>query len=177
SSELLQISEVVLIKQPDIRRPRPKHRQSFYAPAEGETLIFRGVVADAPQHVRMHHAASCRFDPAVAAAYVALGIATLALEAVERDLGRGLGEWEVVDAEADLPIAPEDLARERVERPLEVRHGELLVDREALVLEEDRLADRVGRLVPVAPAGNDDTDRGLSLLHHAHLHRRGVRPV
>src|SRR5438552_15719905 len=42
SSELLQISEVVLIKQPDIRRPRPKHRQSFYAPAEGETLIFRG---------------------------------------------------------------------------------------------------------------------------------------
>src|SRR5436309_14331609 len=42
SSELLQISEVVLIEQPDIRRPRPKHRQSFYAAPEGETLIFRG---------------------------------------------------------------------------------------------------------------------------------------
>src|SRR5438093_3503972 len=123
----------------------------------------------------MHHAATSRFDPAVATADVALGIAALAGEAVERDLRRWLGEREIVDPKTDLAVASEDLPRERIQRPLQVGHRELLVDREALVLEEDRLADRVRCLVPVATSGDDHSDRWLALLHHPDLHRGSVR--
>src|SRR5207244_12761238 len=85
------------------------------------------------------------------------------------------GEREVVDPKTDLAVAAEDLSRERIQRPLEVGHRELLVDREALVLEEDRLPDRVGRLVAVAASGYHYSDRRLALLHDPHLHRGGVR--
>src|SRR5213596_1984281 len=67
SSELLQVSQVVLIKKSDVRCSSSQHRQALDATTEREALITSGVVADAPQHVRMHHAAAGRFDPAVAA--------------------------------------------------------------------------------------------------------------
>src|SRR5437762_71639 len=123
----------------------------------------------------MDHAAAGRLDPSVSATHVTLRIFPLACEAVEGDLSGWLGEWEIVDAEPDLAIAPEDLARERIERPLEIRHRQLLVDREALVLEEDRLADRVRGFVAVAASGDDHSDRGLALLHHPNLHWGCVR--
>src|SRR6267378_6802131 len=173
--ELLQVAQVVLIKEPDVRRARAKHGEPFNSASESETLIASRVVPDASQDVGMDHPAAGRLDPAVPAADVALGIAALAGEAVERDLGRRLGEREIVHAEADLSVAAEYLPRERVEDALEIGHGELLVDRQALVLEEDRLPDRVGRLVAVAAARDDDANRRLALLHHPHLHRRRVR--
>src|SRR5205823_2860837 len=135
ASELLQVAQIVLIKEPDVGRAGTEHRQSFDATAEGEALVAGGVIADAAQDVGMHHAAAGRFDPSIAAAHATLRIFPLAREAVECDLGRRLGEREIVDAKADLAIAPEDLACERVKRALEVGHRELLVDREALVLE------------------------------------------
>src|SRR5438128_327184 len=175
--ELLQVSQVVLIKEPDVGRAGTEHRKALDTAAEGEALILRGVVADAAQDIRVDHPAARGFDPAVATADVAVWIAALAGEAVERDLRRWLRERKVVDPKTDLAVASEDLSRERIQRPLEVGHRELLVDREALVLEEDRLADRVGRLVAVAATGNDDAYRRLPLLHHSHLHRRRVGPA
>src|SRR5437660_5484405 len=176
SSKLFQVSQVVLIKKSDIRCPSSQHGQALDAAAECEALILRGVVADAAKDVGVDHAAAGGLDPAVAATNVAGGIAALAREAVEGDLGGRLGEREVIDAEPDLAIASEDLARERVEGPFEVGHRELLVDREAFVLEEDRLADGVRGLVAVAAPGNDDPDRRLALLHHPNLHRRCMCP-
>src|SRR5881396_3449827 len=41
SSKLLQIAQVVLIEEPDVGRPRPKHRESFDPSAESESLISR----------------------------------------------------------------------------------------------------------------------------------------
>src|SRR5205823_8286030 len=152
-----------------------EHREALDASTECEALILRGVVADAAKDVGVDHAAAGGLDPAVAATHVAGGIAALAREAVEGDLGGRLGEREVIDAEPDLAIASEDLARERVEGPFEVGHRELLVDREAFVLEEDRLADGVRGLVSVAAAGNDDPDRWLGRRHHPNLHRRCMR--
>src|SRR5205807_8807910 len=113
---------------------------------ECEALIARRDIAHAPQDIGVYHPEASRLEPAVAAADEAPGIAAFAGEAVERDLSRRLGEREKVDAEADLSDAAEYLPRERVENALEIGHGQLLVDRQALVLEEDRLADRVGRL-------------------------------
>src|SRR5438477_1007747 len=173
--ELLQVAEVVLIEEPDVGRAGAEHREALDASAEGEALIARRVVADASEDVGMDHAAAGGFDPAVATADVALRIFSFAGEAVECDLRRWLRERKVVDPKTDLAVASEDLPRERIQRPLEVGHRELLVDREALVLEEDRLADRVRRLVAVAASGYHYSDRRLALLHHPHLHRGGVR--
>src|SRR5207248_1610970 len=167
---LLQVAQIVLIKEPDVGRAGTEHRQSFDATAEGEALVAGGVVADASKYVWMDHPAASGLDPAVSTTHSTCRIFPLAREAVESDLGRRLGEREIVDAKADLAIAPEDLSCERVERALEVGHRELLVDREALVLEEDRFPDRIGRLVSVTPARNDDADRRLSLFHDTHLH-------
>src|SRR5437867_5553345 len=64
SSKLLQVTQIVLIEEPDIGRAGTEHREALDAAAEGETLIFGRVIADAPQHVRMHHAAAGRFNPA-----------------------------------------------------------------------------------------------------------------
>src|SRR5205085_8852119 len=159
TSELLQKPQVVLVEEPDVRRAAAQHRDALDATAEGEALISRGVVANPPQHVGMDHAAARRFDPAFSAADAALRIAALARDAIERDLRGRLREREVVDAETDLALAAEDLAREGIEDTLEVRHRQLLVDGETLVLEEDALPDRVGRLIPIAAAGNDDANR------------------
>src|SRR5439155_168555 len=164
-------------EKPDVLRAGAQHRASFDPATEREALVALRVVADPPQDVGVDHAAAGGLDPAVATAHPALRIATFAAEAIERDLRRWLGEREVVDAETDLAVAPEDLPCERKKHTLQVGHRELLIDGEAFVLEEDRLADRVGRFVAIAASGYDDPDRGLALLHHTDLHRRGVRPA
>src|SRR6267143_2277357 len=104
SSKLLQVPEIVLIEEPDVGCASTEHRETFDATAERESLIARGVVPDPPQDVGVDHPAPGGLDPTVAAAHVALRIAAFAGEAVERDLGRRLGEREVVDAEADLSV-------------------------------------------------------------------------
>src|SRR5438093_692526 len=73
--ELLQVSQVVLIEEPDVRRPRAQHGETLDAAPEREALIARGVVPDSPQDVGVDHPTASRLDPAVAAAHVALGIA------------------------------------------------------------------------------------------------------
>src|SRR5207245_3181557 len=111
--ELLQVPRVVLIEEPDVRAARAQHRESFDPATEREALVALRVVAAPPQDVGVDHAAAGGLDPAVATAHPALRIATFAAEAIERDLRRWLGEREVVDAETDLAVAPEDLPCER----------------------------------------------------------------
>src|SRR5437588_9706674 len=47
SSELLQVSQVVLIEESDVRCSSSQHGQTLDAAPEGEALIARRVVADA----------------------------------------------------------------------------------------------------------------------------------
>src|SRR2546423_15552415 len=98
----------------------------------------------------MDHPAAGRFDPTFAAADAAVRIAAFAREAIERDLRGWLGEREVVDAESDLAFASKDLAGERAECALGIRHRRLLVDRGARVLGEEALAARGGRVLTIA---------------------------
>ena len=69
----------------------------------------------------------------------------------------------------------EEGAAEFLQHPLEVRHGDVAVDGEALDLVEHR---RVGLVVvgAVDPAGRDDAAGHAMRLHVADLHRRGVGP-
>ena len=98
-----------------------------------------------------------------------------AQEARDVELDARLGEREVVRAQADLAVGPEERAREVLERALEVRQREAAVDREALDLLEHRRVRRVERVAAVDAARADHVDRRRLLLHHAHLHRRGLR--
>src|SRR5258706_8582689 len=175
SSELFQVPKIVLVEESNVGRAGTEHRETLDSSTESEPLISRWVISDASEDIGMDHPAARGLDPPVTPAHSTLWILSFASEAIERDLGRRLGEWEIVDAETNLAIAPEDLPRECIQRPLEIGHRELLVDRETLVLEEDRFADGVRRLVPVTAAGDNDADRGLALLHHPPLHRRGMR--
>src|ERR1700704_2786339 len=132
-SDRLQVAKVVLVEQPDIGRAREEHRQPLDPAAEREPVVLRRVVADATQGVGMDHPAAGRLDPAGAgagrAAPAVARTGAVAHEAVERDLRRRLGEWEVVRTEADLPLAAEQLAGEAVEHTLQIGHRHLLVDR------------------------------------------------
>ena len=66
------------------------------------------------------------------------------------------------------------LGDEVVERAAQVRHGQALVDGEALDLVEDRGVRRVEVVGAEHLAGADDVDRRLALEHGADLHRRGL---
>ena len=90
-------------------------------------------------------------------------------------LGRGLGEREVVGAEARLALRPEHLLAEVVERALEVAEGNALVHHQALDLVELGQVAGVCHVAAVHLARRDDVDGKLLVLHGMHLHARGLR--
>ena len=67
-------------------------------------------------------------------------------------------------------------AGEHLERPLEVRQGDVGVDRESLDLVELRRVRGVGRVGPVHAPGDDDVQRRRVALHRPDLHGARVRP-
>ena len=121
----------------------------------------------------MHHAAPHDFKPAGLLA----DAAPLAAAEVAGDvhLRRWLGEGEKARAEAQLHVAAEHLAGERVDGGLQVGERDVLVDVETFELVENAVASGADRLVAVHLAGADHPNRRLLVEHHAHLHRRGVR--
>ena len=88
---------------------------------------------------------------------------------------RRLGEGEEVGAEARLGLGAEQHARGVVERALQVRHRDALVDDDALELREDRQVRRVELVGAVDAARAQHVDRHLALEHRAHLHGARVR--
>ena len=104
-------------------------------------------------------------------ARVAAGAAARAAADPARDVGlhRGLGEREVVRAEADAPVGPEDRAHHVQQRPLQVGERQPAVDGEALELVEDRVVRRVDRVAAVAAPDRDHVDRRLALLERVDL--------
>ena len=61
-----------------------------------------------------------------------------------------------------------------VERALEIAEGDALVHAQPFELVKDGRVRRVGRVVAMHLAGDDETDGRRLLLHGADLHRRGV---
>ena len=98
-----------------------------------------------------------------------------AVGTLDVELGRRLGEREVVRPEPAGEVAAEERLRERVDRAGEVRHRDATIDDETLDLMEDRHVRRVGRVAAEHTAGHDHVDRRLDRLHHPDLHGRRVR--
>ena len=160
SLERREEPHVVVVEHPDIRNAMPEHRDALDADAEGEARVPLRVVADMLEHVRIDHASAEDLHPAVAPRDV--------------NLDARLGERKEARAQADLAVGAEELLRQMVERALEVRERDALVDQEPFDLLEVRGVRGVLRVAAVDAARADDCHRRLLALHHPHLHRGGV---
>ena len=64
SIELLEEPQVVPIEEADVVDAVLDHGDPLRTHAEGESIHLIGVVADVPQHTRMHHTRAEKLDPA-----------------------------------------------------------------------------------------------------------------
>ena len=110
----------------------------------------------------MHHAAAADFQPAAAANRAALAAAQKAFHV---ELRRGLGEGEEGGSEARAHLLTEQASCQVGKRGFEVAEGDAGSHRQSFDLVELRLVARVGLLVAVAHAGQDQP------------HRRGILGV
>ncbi len=147
--------------------PVAEHQGALDAHAEREAGVDLRVDAAGAQHPRVDHAAAAPLDPARA-------VAVLGEPHVE--LGRRLGEREVVRPPAGPRLGAEHGPGEVVQRAAQVRHGDALVHHQALDLVEDRGVGGVQLVGAVGAPGHDHVDRRLPGQHGAGLHRRGVGP-
>src|SRR5215475_3748753 len=153
SRELPEEAQVVLEEEPQVVDAVLQHRDAFDAHAERPARVFLRIVADVLQHLRMHHPAPEDLEPAGLLAHPA-AIAVTG-EAQHVHLGRGLREREEGRPEADPRARPEHLAREQLERPLEVGHRDTVIDRQPLHLVEHRRMRHVDDVAAVDLAGHD----------------------
>ena len=120
----------------------------------------------------MDHAGAQDLDPALTLAGGAARAA--ALVALDVHLAAGLGEGEVVGAEAGDGAGTVELADDGVEGALQVRHGDALVDDQALDLVEHGGVGGVHLVLAVDPAGGDHADGDAVGLHGPDLHGGGL---
>ncbi len=171
-AKLTQEAQVVLEEQPQILDAVLQHRDPLDAHAERPARHFLGVVADVAQHVRVDHARAEDLQPSRLLAQAA-AVAD-AHEAEDVDLRRRLRERKERRPEPDLRPRPEELAREELERALEIAHRDVAVHREALDLVEDRRVRGVRDVAAIDAAGNDHAHGRRLRLHRADLHGRRV---
>ena len=98
----------------------------------------------------------------------------MAGKALHVHLAGRLGEGEVVGAEPGLGVLAVEALDDFVQGALQIGHGNALVHHHALDLMEHGGVGGVCLVLPVDPAGGDDTDGGLAALHGADLHGRGL---
>ncbi len=116
----------------------------------------------------MDHACAEQFDPALALAHAAALAA--ALKALDIHLAAGLGEGEVMGAEAGPGFRTVQAVDELVQRALQVGEGDALVHHEPLDLMEHGAVGGVHLILAVDAAGrNDANGQGLGL-HDVDLH-------
>src|SRR5689334_8448046 len=172
SRELAQEAQIVLEEEPDVVHAVLQHRDSLDAHAERPAGDLLGIVADVLQDLGMHHPRAEDLEPArLLADSASLAGAE---EAHHVDLRRRLGERKERRTKPDLAARAEHLAREQIERALEIGHGDVVIDGETLDLVEHRRVRDVG-VATIDHAGTDDTYRRLLGAHRADLHRRRVR--
>src|SRR5947209_20205154 len=96
----------------------PENGDTLRSQPEGEPPVLRGVVANFPQHPRVHHAAAQQFYPAC----IFTGAATLtgADGTIYIHLSAWLCEWKVATTEAHAPTLAEKLACNSLQTALEI---------------------------------------------------------
>src|SRR5262249_34973476 len=174
SRESPEEAQVVLEEEAQIVDAVLQHRDALDAHPERPARVVLRIVADVLQHLRVHHPAAEDLEPAGLLAHTATVAVTG--EAQHVHLGRGLRERKEGRPEADPRARPEHLAREELERPLEVGHRDAAVDRQPFDLVEHRGVRHVDDVAAIDLARHDDAHRRLLRQHRADLYRRGVGP-
>ena len=165
--ELPQEAYVVLEVQPQVLDLPLEHGDALNAHSESESGVLLGVDAAGVEDVGIHHSGAHDLEPACALA----DVAALAAADVAADVhfGAGLGEGEVGWTHADLGIGTEHLAYEDQDALLEIGKRHVLVHVQTLDLMEDAVGAGRDGFIAEYPAGADDSDRGLVVLHSPHL--------
>src|SRR5699024_3442153 len=133
--------------------------------AESEAGVAFRVDATIFQHLRVHHAATQHFQPALAA---------IGSVPADVDLGRRLGEGKEAGPKTHVEITLEERAHEGGQRAFQVGEAGSFVDQQALdLMEHGRV--RLVRIAAVDLARGDNADWRLASIHGTYLHRRGVR--
>src|SRR3954462_4051311 len=172
--KLVQDPEVPLPQCADVREVVLQLRHPLDPAAEREAAPLLRIDAHVLEHTWVDHPGATHLEPARVAARPAARAA--ADPARDVRLHRWLGEREVVRAEANAPVGPEDRPHHVQQRPLQVGERDVPVDGEALELVEDRVVRRVDVVAAVSAPDRDHVDRRLALLQREDLRRRGLRP-
>src|SRR5512133_1430855 len=161
--ELLQVAEVVLPVQPQVRDPVPEHRDAVDPEAEREAGPALGVVADFAEHIWIDDAATAHLDPTGPLADIAATAGAQKTRHVE--LGGRLREGEEARTHAHLALLAEEHPREVQQRPLQICERDRAVDGEPLDLVKRGRVRRIRRVAPVAAPERDHVHGGLVALH------------
>ena len=144
-----------------------KHSDPLKSKTEGKARIFLGIDATARKYLGVDHTCTEDLYPTLALAKTAALAA--AGKAGNVNLGRRLGEGEVVGTEADFRFLTKEVLCEKLKRTLKITHGDAAVNYKTLKLMEKGRVRCVNVVGTVNASGRDDTDRGLLLFHNAHL--------
>src|SRR5262245_19936732 len=118
--ELLQKSQIVFVKHPDVADLVPQDRDTFDAESPCKARHLFGIIPDRFKDGRVHHPAATEFDPAGFLAHRTTG--AVALPATDVDLRAGLRVRKEAGTEANACVGRKHLAHESKERALEMRH-------------------------------------------------------
>lgn len=131
---------------------------TFYAHAERESGVARGIYAARFKHIGIDHSASEDFHPSgVLAERASFASAEIAADV---HFGRRFSEGEEAGSETYLGFGSEHLAGEVEESLVQVGEGDVLVDIEGFDLMEEAMRARGDGFVAVYASGTDDADRG-----------------
>lgn len=113
-AELPQKPQIILKEQPNVVDTVLQHGDALDAHAKGEPGKLFGIITDEFEYRRIDHAGAQDFQPAAgfadaAALTVAQRAAAAANDALDIDLGAGLGEWKKTRPETHSSIAIENL--------------------------------------------------------------------
>ena len=136
------------------------HAQSLDSQPEGESAVLLGIVANGLENVRIDHPGSAELDPRSIPEEV--------------DFDARFGKWKERGAKANRDVIAEVVRREHAEHGLQIRHRDVPIDQQPLHLMEHRKMRRVGVIGTIDAPQRDDSNRRLSILHHANLNRAGL---
>ena len=135
-------------------------------------MLFR-VEPSRAQDVGINHAAAQKLNEACLLANTAT--ASSAEHAGDVQLRTRFRKRKEAGSEARLNAVAKESPHKVLQRSLQVRQSDVLVNAEHFQLLEHRTVRRIGRIVAINLAVNDVTHRRRRLFHDADLVRRGVR--
>src|SRR5437016_5321332 len=156
--ELLQKTEIVFVKEPNVIDAIPNHGDALDAEAKGPAGPDFRVVADVFKDLGMHHAAAGDFQPFLAH-FARQRTAEINLEA-------RFGVTEIMWTETNPGFGSHQFFEDEFHCPLQIAHRHVAIHIQSLDLMERWIVRRVGVISAVNPAGHKNAHRWLLLLHH-----------